>query len=64
MYNKWWKIEQNEAECGPHNEKPSNSLDLSKLGGAYLIVALVLFASLVVFSIELIWKTKRIYADK
>jgi hypothetical protein len=59
IHNKWWKIEQNEAECVLHNEKPSNSLDLSKLGGAYLIVAFVLFMSLVVFSIELILKAKQ-----
>ena len=65
MYIKWWKSEPNtRPECESYNDKTLNSLDLSKLGGIFVIVIIVLFAALISAIIEFCWRAKRIARTK
>ena len=64
MYNKWWKPERTRPECDSYNEKTSNSLGLSRLGGIFLIVAVVLAFALLIAVIEISCKARQSARNK
>ena len=59
MYKKWWKFDHNRPECESYNEKDSNALGMSKLGGLFLIVVIVLGVALFIAIMEFCWKAKQ-----
>ena len=64
MYNKWWKHERTRPECDSYNENGSNSLGLSKLGGIFLIVEIVLALALFIAIVEFCWKANQTARNK